>query len=344
MMRRTFSAPGPDSRPYPVASAITPRDDAFHGLRGVGDVEWWYFDALLDGGDSVHLGVRTFHTGTTGIVRSRITFYKGHRLDLAAIKTTLFRDFTSSPDAARIALNGKPAITFDVPHYQNTGEWRYRLTMEMADADVDLTFTGVSPGWKMETWLNSWVVPLPMATVEGTMTIRGEQRQVSGTGYHDHNWDYPFFTQWLRSTGWYWGRIIGDKVAAIWAKTIDSKGTSRLVLILNRMKDNGSPGHFFTVPPEHISFAADKFTGDGQQCIPTRFCLRAADGPSNLPPFALDLTMDAQEWQHDRIFVANYWRYHVATSGTIVVGDLAESLQRRIHIIERLAFQPMHGV
>ena len=322
--------------PAPVAMPITPRDDAYHDLKGLADTEWWYFDVVLENGDSVTVGIRTFHMRRSGMAQARCTYYKQNKVLAEGIKTSWLSEFQASSEEPRVVMNGETLIRFDSDHYQKTGEWRYHVTLAVKRQKVDLVFTGITPGWKMETMRNSWVVPLPKAHVEGTVTVDGTEQRVRGIGYHDHNWDYPFFTTWLRSSGWYWGRVIGEQATAIWAKTTDSLQRSQLILVVNQL---GPEGRYFTVPPEHIMISAERFEPRGGQRIPTQFVLSASD-PGN-PDFSMDIRMTADQIQHNRIFTAHYWRYHAKSKGMISLRGRRESFDDHTQILERLMFRRM---
>ena len=132
--------PRTDSLPAPVAMPIQPKDDAYHALQGLGDVEWWYFDTVLDNGDSIHVGVRTFHIRNSGIARARITFYRQNILDVEAIKTSVFPDVLLSKQDPNVVLNGSQVFRFDTDHFRNTGEWRYLVSLQIRETKVDLVF------------------------------------------------------------------------------------------------------------------------------------------------------------------------------------------------------------
>jgi hypothetical protein len=78
---------------------------------------------------------------------------------------------------------------------------------------IDLTFTGEVPAWVPETdpiyfdaeqkQFFGWVPSIPFGTETGTLTYDGQSHQVSGTGYHDHNWGNVPMQDGI--SRWYWG-------------------------------------------------------------------------------------------------------------------------------------------
>ena len=94
----------------------------------------------------------------------------------------------------------------------------YRLSLYHESLAAELTFWPRLPGWRAGSghlFADSasgrhfdWVVPLPRARVEGTLTVAGRRRAVAGAGYHDHNWgNFYLPTAFSR---WTWGRVFAS--------------------------------------------------------------------------------------------------------------------------------------
>jgi predicted secreted hydrolase len=326
------------------AEAIVPQDDAFHGVKSVADVEWWYFDAIFENGYSVHIGVRIFHSeGRSGIVRARFEIYKDGLVDASAVKTALLKDLRISQAIPFIQFDDYNVIKFDEDHYNKTGEWTYTVSFQMEQHAVDLTFTRTMEGWKIETPRNSWAVPLPKAMVDGTIRIHETVIPVHGIGYHDHNWDYSLLTTWMRNTGWYWGRIIGNAGSVIWAQTIEKKEKKNTIVIINPEKGHLKGGkEFITIPPSNVSFSVSHLVRDHQEWIPMEFSIDVSSTPGSISyPVELHLTLSADEIHHTRILAVHYWRYHVKTNGTFSLGPLTETFHDKMQIIELVSFKTL---
>ena len=328
-----------------MAEDILPQDDAFHGVMSVADVEWWYFDAIFENGYSVHVGVRIFHSGgRSGIVRARFEIYKDGLVEASAVKTALLKDLRISQAIPFIYFDDHNVIQFDADHYKKTGEWAYRVSFQMKQYAVDLTFRRIMKGWKIETPRNSWAVPLPKAMVDGTIHIQDTVLQVRGIGYHDHNWDYSLLTTWMRNTGWYWGRIIGNAGSVIWAQTIEKKEKKNTIVIINQDKQHLNGGmEFITIPPDNISFSVGHFVRDHQQWIPKEFSIDISYVPlsGGSTPIEIHLTLSSNEIHHTRILAVHYWRYHVKTNGTLSIGSMNETFHDKMQIIELLSFKTL---
>lgn len=90
----------------------------------------------------------------------------------------------------------------------------------------NLTFTNLIPGWTRGTGeimfgtpsknnLFGWVVAQPRARVEGTISVDGKEHQVTGIGYHDHNWGSGFLPLYV--SHWIWGRLSTERFTMIFA-------------------------------------------------------------------------------------------------------------------------------
>ncbi|UCD13850.1 MAG: hypothetical protein JSW60_00080 [Thermoplasmatales archaeon] len=319
---------------------ITPQDDAFHGNINILDVEWWYFDGIFDNGYSIHVGVRTYHIRNSGIVEFRINIYKNGKIEVESTKTDLFSNFFSSYDRPHIAINGKQVIEFDQDHYKETGKWRYYVTLKIDNHEANLSFTGTTQGWKIETSDTCWTVALPKAKVTGTITANGNTIQVKGVGYHDHNWGYSPTTM-FKNLGWFWGRIIGDTLNITWTKTMQTIKKGDLIAIVNQDENNiQDKKEFYSIPPTNILFALEKFEKNHRQLIPTEFDLQIIDTISdNNIPINAHIHMITLYTQHTRIFTAHYWRYLVKATGKISLGSTTETLDDKTQIMEYLSFK-----
>ena len=88
----------------------------------------------------------------------------------------------------------------------------YVVHFEDDDVVADLRLAGTVPSWRPGTGYAffdarryfAWLPSVPRGTVEGTLTIGGAERRVTGVGYHDHNWGNAALPALVHH--WYWGR------------------------------------------------------------------------------------------------------------------------------------------
>ena len=207
-----------------ITAAVTPDEDGFRTDRGKGFFEWWYFDAHLDDGSTVVIVYMTksmieYKGPLRPNVMLTITRPDGVKLS----KSSQFppEEFSASRQGCdvRIASN---QVTGDLHTYQ--------LYAEIEEISAKLTFTGIVPPWRPRDGKAffgdrdhyfGWVVPIPYGSVAGTLTYDGESCEVTGTGYHDHNWGNLALHK--VQDHWYWGRAQFDDFTIIFVEQVTSK-------------------------------------------------------------------------------------------------------------------------
>jgi hypothetical protein len=314
-----------------IAKEIKPNDDAFHGSIKRLSLEWWYFDAIFTNGYSIHVGCKTNSKKKRGLISPIIEIYKDGKIQSIVKKWFRFKNFETSKEIPLVKLFNKPLIEFDEERYKKTGEWAYRINIKIKDCWAKLTFTGLSKGFKIETERESWTVALPRAKVTGEICLHGKTIDVEGIGYHDHNWNYTLLTALDYGKAWYWGKINSNNFDVIFANIIkSSKNSEILAVIVDGNK------RFFNIRPENIEFKKERFIRNNRKKIPTSFKLKIDEVVDNVP-IKVDINMDGSGFHYNRVLIAPYWRYHIKTSGNILVGPVKDVLDN-INIMEFLSF------
>ncbi len=90
----------------------------------------------------------------------------------------------------------------------------YRITATAEELSVDVTLTGQIPPWRPATGYLvfganrelefAWLPAVPQGAVTGTYTVDGVATQITGVGYHDHNWGNVSPVKIIHD--WYWAR------------------------------------------------------------------------------------------------------------------------------------------
>jgi CrtC N-terminal lipocalin domain len=187
---------------------IEPREDGMRTDGGKGTFEWWYFDAALSDGSTL---VVTFNTKLVTDADHPLAPYAnvcfdrpdGTKLDT---NTPVFtEDFKASTEGCDVRM-GPNTFVGDL----NT----YDIHVETDEITVDVTLTGEVPAWRPKTGhflfeedehlFFAWLPSVPQGKVTATITVGGETVEVTGTGYHDHNWGNCSMLKVIDN--WYWGR------------------------------------------------------------------------------------------------------------------------------------------
>jgi hypothetical protein len=186
-----------------------------------GMFEWWYFDAHLDSG---HTLVVFFHASNPNPWRTRKTAMEIVLLRPDGKRVQKFIPYRKSEF---IAARDKPEVTIGMNtlrvKQQDHSLPVYEIDVHEKELGCHLTYTAEVNGWKPGTGLShfgnlgyfGWIIPFARAKVEGTITDGDKTIQVSGIGYHDHNWlNFPFQTI---IKYWMWGRIYSENFTAAYA-------------------------------------------------------------------------------------------------------------------------------
>ena len=180
-----------------------------------GTFEWWYFDSKLEDGTTL---VIVFYTKNMFKVQSLINPMISITLTSESGETLIDHVITASRDDFSASRE-----YCDVRIGQNkfSGNLKnYRIIIDSPEIRADITLEGTVPPYRAgtghaffhknnkETFF-AWLNAVPQGKVNGSLTINNSTKEISGSGYHDHNWGdapMPFLLH-----HWYWGRAeIGD--------------------------------------------------------------------------------------------------------------------------------------
>jgi hypothetical protein len=193
-----------DFKTLGIGKDIAVREDGRRTPQSPEYFEWWYFDGLLD-------------DGTVMVVWFGDNWFYGTH------KRTVSIEFTAPGKATRRIMR-----TFDTPGAFSKdqadiqiGPHRFKGDLQTYTIHVDAADTGgvgcdlilrrrvasyrpatgyIEAGDKYFAWL----VAVPEGAITGTLTVDGATRQVTGSGYHDHNWGNVSPADLFDD--WWWGR------------------------------------------------------------------------------------------------------------------------------------------
>jgi len=305
---------------------ITLRDDAFHGRGALPFIEWWYFDAKLNNGYSLVLGVQVLNIFARGIVTTRLTLYQQGDVIMKSYEKYFLRDFSASADIPSVFVEGDQII---LGTYNSSNDrFVYNVTLKTPEGAISLQFVGLTKGWKRQQQTGDWwAVVLPRANVTGTITRNDVTMNVAGTGYHDHNWGIG--PRIALHFGWFWGTCSSSTYTVTWAEIRTTRMTGVPIMVVNTLEEG-----YLEIPSEAIWFSTDNFSFDHFKRVPWFFNIETVT-----EHVFLVIDMEVIYVDHTEMLgFINYWRYHVRCTGTIVVDGHMETVEG-ISIMEYLRFR-----
>ena len=287
------------------------KDDAFHGAKRLHYTEWWYFDCIFDNGYTAQIGIRVLSVIRKHIVFARIDIYKDGILESHEIKPYFYWDFSISKELPIVELKTKKVMEGYIDN--NTGAWVYNLSLELDKSSVDLCFIGCTKGWKGNSPGGNWAVILPKAEVFGSITLDNEKINVSGIGYHDHNWEITLFT--AINFGWLWGKVNSNNYTMTWTKVITTRLWGQYLLVINEKN-----GNYTNIEPQYITLQVKDLHIENGMLVPYIFILDAKKDDIDL-----HIVMEVFDTHHLRMMgIMNHCRYHMKCTGSIIFGSKTE--------------------
>ena len=187
-----------------LSHTIVPREDGRRTTPSPENFEWWYFDGLLDDGTVVVVwfGDNWLYGSHKRVVNIELTL-PGQKT--RRIKRTFDEPGAFSTTSADIAI-GPHTFKGDLDTYSIHVE-----ANETGGLGCDLVLQRRVPSYRPATGYMSagkqyfaWLAAVPEGKISGTITTDKVTREVTGSGYHDHNWGNV--SPAALFDGWWWGR------------------------------------------------------------------------------------------------------------------------------------------
>jgi len=217
--RYTVNMPGVTDDDYAlfnISREILPEADGFQTINirsNPNAYEWWYFDVICDDG-AVITGTLSAYANNGFVPHPETSdgfvlfTYEKEGLTRNEKITVSFNDFFAATDGLDVQAGNVKMV----------GDYNtFTLSGEVNGIALDLTFTQSATPYRpgngytlvgsnsLDNW-RGWLNPYPKASVTGTLKLDdGEIQQISGVGYHDHN--YGSITSGQSTNGWLWARI-----------------------------------------------------------------------------------------------------------------------------------------
>lgn len=209
---------------------LKPEDDALHPYDNRFYWEWWYFDAQFDDGHRCVLELQTPNLVNMLADECAMLFnvYTPEGTEYNNIVPFPGSMWRASTETCDVAI-GENTISGYYPEY--------RVSFKHENLACNLEFENLLPGWTRGTGevmfgsqeknqVFGWVVAQPRAHVKGTLTVDGKEHEVSGLGYHDHNWGSGFLPSYV--SHWIWGRLTTDRFTMIFADISTTRKCGRV--------------------------------------------------------------------------------------------------------------------
>lgn len=193
-----------DFKTLGIGKDIEVREDGRRTPQSPEYFEWWYFDGLLDDGTVVVVwfGDNWFYGSHKRAVNIELTT---PGKPTRRIMRTFDAPGTFSRDQANIQI-GPHSFKGDLQTYTIHVD-----ATETGGVGCDLTLRRRVASYRPATGYDfagdkffAWFVAVPEGAITGTLTADGATRQVTGSGYHDHNWGNVSPADLFDN--WWWGR------------------------------------------------------------------------------------------------------------------------------------------
>jgi hypothetical protein len=187
-----------------IGQKIAIWEDGRRTPKSADTFEWWYFDGLLDDGTVVVVwfGDNWFFGSHNRAVTMELT---PPGKPTRRVMRSFEEPGSFSSESADIKI-GPHQFKGDLDTYSihvdsaETGGIGCELTLRRRVASYRPATGYIEAGKRFFAWL----VPVPEGAVTGTLTADGVTWEVTGSGYHDHNWGNVSPAKLFDS--WWWGR------------------------------------------------------------------------------------------------------------------------------------------
>ena len=179
--------------------------------------EWWYFDSALEDGSKLVIAFYTRSPNNPSAPLAPFATLEWTKPDGTVTSERVNVDvenFSASKDYCDVVI-GNCSFSGNLKEYD--------ITYINENIEAYIHIESNVPSWRPETgyrlygdneeYFAAWLCAVPDAKVTAEINQNGQQFNLVGSGYHDHNWgNRPI---WEMQNNWYWGRAKTDSFVVI---------------------------------------------------------------------------------------------------------------------------------
>ena len=194
------------------------KEDGAHISASPYYFEWWYFDVSYQADSALSV---IFHM--TDLIRPASST-GSINISILTHGRPPFHRFIQYPRDQIWASTEKCEVRVGNNRCWVEGERRYHIQIREAGLQIELEFEPLTISWRPgqgrvefgrpEAFF-AWVVPQPKARVTGWIQLNGDEREIEGIGYHDHNWGTVSLLDTAKH--WSWGRIYLEELTCVYS-------------------------------------------------------------------------------------------------------------------------------
>jgi predicted secreted hydrolase len=273
-------------------------------------LQWWYLDATFNNSFSVHVGLLTIGAqATNGFFLVQINIYDNGTLYAQRLSLIPLRLMSVSTQEPFVRYQGKELLQ---SYLNQDDRLCVAVNLTIKDLQVVLLFTGVTQGWIGTTNHGMWGCPLPRATVNGTLTIKGSQIPVHGSGYQEHGWDVRRLHR-----SWYWGKFTSNHMNVVFSQSMKNRWDEDVFLAMVNNPDN----NYTSIQRKNISLVQLKSMYSHGRFIPVESFLTIQEGL-----YSIHVRLVVKSIDFKNLGLIHYWRFHAQITGVITYDGISEEV------------------
>jgi hypothetical protein len=203
---------------------VEPWEDAMRTDGQSGSYEWWYSDFIFSDGTTVVVSFYSkFLFDTDGsalpLVTINIVYPDGREVNDQDFEFGTVLD--ASKEFADVHVKSS-YLTYEAGNYH--------LHYSKDNLTFDAIMISELPMWRPETGhiyfgdegnYFAWLLAQPSSSVQATLEENGIVKELTGSGYHDHNWGNSALHENINN--WYWGRADLGEYSLIFSDIISEE-------------------------------------------------------------------------------------------------------------------------